>query len=192
MSRAAAREMADKIVAYLSMELPTQSPSDFLGTSVQRLEIRRDPAIEDLPAEQLRSVLRFWSELPKVEGIPNVVKIAPEQVRSALGYLILLDIDDATEDFRYALYGSRIAAVSGFDMTGKSIWSIATTPPVRDFFAGCYMAARRLRCPIYTVHEAPPFITVSYWHRLILPLGTDGAVTRFLVCNLPIHEGEIR
>lgn len=192
MSRAAAKEMADKIVAYLSMAEPSLSPAEYLDTAVQGLEISRDPRPEDLPAEQLTSVLQFWLELPKVNGVPNMVKVNPEQVRPALGYLILLDIDEENDDFHYALYGSRIAEVSGFDMTGKSIWSIATTPSVQIFFAGCYMAARRLRCPIYTVHEAPPFITVSLWHRLILPLGIDGRVTRFLVCNLPIHEGGIR
>lgn len=192
MSRAAARQMADKIVAYLSETAPPPDPAEYLDTAVNGLLIARDPAIEDLPAEQLRSVLQYWLNLPKVDGVPNVVKVEPEQVRPALGYLILLDIDDENDDFRYALYGSRIAEVSGFDMTGKSIWSIASTPSVQIFFTGCYMAARRLRCPIYTVHEAPPFITVSIWHRLILPLGLDGKITRFLVCNLPIHDGEIR
>ncbi len=192
MSRAAAREMADKIAAYLSEPAPSLSAAEYLGSTVNGLKIRRDPPVEALPAEQLRSVLQFWLELPKVDGIPNIVKVEPEQVREALGYLILLDTDEENDDFRYSLYGSRIAEVTGFDMTGKSIWSIATSQSVQIFFAGCYMAALRLRCPIYTIHESPPFISVSLWHRIILPLGLNGAVSRFLVCNLPIHEGQVR
>ncbi|WP_282608760.1 PAS domain-containing protein [Pelagibius sp. Alg239-R121] len=192
MSRAEARDLADKIVDYLTTDAGGHSPSHYLNIPINDLELVRDPLERDMPAEQLTSVLRFWSQLPKIDGVPDVVKISPEEVRPALGYLILLDIDDQNDDFRYALYGSRIANVSGFDMTGKGIWDIATTSTVQNFFAACYMAARRLRCPIYTVHEAPPAITVSHWHRLILPLGKSGEIKRFLVCNLPIFNGEVR
>ncbi len=191
MSRAEAKELSKRIEEYLSIA-PDQAPSRYLNIAINDLYIARDPQMNDLPTEHLRSVLRFWLQLPKVDGVPNVVKIEPEAVRSALGYLILIDIDDENEDFRYALYGSRIAAVSGFDMTGKGVWDLGTNSVIQNFFAACYIAASRLRCPIYTIHEAPPAITVSHWHRLILPLGQGGLVRRFLVCNLPIFKGEVR
>ncbi len=191
MSRAEARDLSEKIVSYLSGSID-QSPSQYLGLSLNDLHLECNPDFESLPAEQLRSVLRFWSRLPKVNGVPDVVKITPEDVRPALGYLILIDIDEENEDFRYALYGSRIAAVSGFDMTGRGVWDLESTTMIQTFFAACYIAAQRLRCPVYTIHEAPPAITVSHWHRLILPLGQDGEIKRFLVCNLPIFKGEVR
>lgn len=191
MSRAEARHLAERIRSYLSAATD-QRPSRYLNLLINDLHLARDPSVKDLPTEQLRTAMRFWLQLPKVEGVPNVVKIAPEEVKPALGYLILIDIDEQTDDFRYALYGSRIAAVSGFDMTGKCVWDIATTSSVQNFFAACYMAARQLRCPIYTIHEAPPAITVSHWHRLILPLGLEGVIKRFLVCNVPIFNGEVR
>ena len=191
MSRAEAGDLAEKVIRHLSRNV-AQSPAAFLKLPINDLYLSSHPSPEDLPAEQLRTVLRFWSGLPKVGGVPNVLKIKPEDVWPALGYLILIDIDEENEDFRYALYGSRIAAVSGFDMTGRSIWDIETTSSVQNFFAACYIAAYRMRCPIYTVHEAPRIITISHWHRLILPLGLDGQIKRFLVCNLPISNGDVR
>lgn len=191
MSRAEAKDLSERIESYLS-DARDQAPSRYLNTTLNDLRLERDPGVDDLPTEHLRSVLRFWLQLPKVDGVPNVVKIKPEDVRPALGYLILIDIDEENDDFRYALYGSRIAAVSGFDMTGKGVWDLSTTSTVQNFFAACYITAGRLRCPIYTVHEAPPAITVSHWHRLILPLGQEGLVKRFLVCNVPIFNGEVR
>ncbi len=192
MAQVAARELADKIVRSLDADLLTQSKIENLIVGVKGVELVRDPSESFLAVKQHKSILRFWSQLPRVQGIPNVVKIAPEEVFSALGYLILIDIDEEADDFRYALYGSRIAAVSGFDMTGKSVWESQTTEAVRTFLVATYMVVRDLRCPLYSVHEAPLAITVSRWHRVLLPLGVEGKISRILVCSVPIHEGQVR
>jgi len=165
--------------------------SKLLNHEVKDMALRRDPREADLPLEELRSVLRYWQHLPQVAGVADVLKIDPMELRGALGYLMLIDAGPGENEFRYALYGSKIAAVSGFDMTGKTVWQIATSSAVQTFFAACYRAVRKLRCPLYTVHKAPPQITASHWHRLILPLGRNGEVKRFLVCNTPIQDGHL-
>ena len=126
-----------------------------------------------------------------VDGIANVIKIKPEELRSVLGYLMLLDVV-GQDEFRYALYGSRIAQDSGFDLTGKTIWQIPASRGIQLFVTASYLAAMKLRRPIYTVHQRSPSITVDDWHRLILPLGLEGVIKRFLVCNVPVLDGEIR
>lgn len=187
----AAREVADKLEAYL-IEGRGEDLSAVLDLDVKNTRLVLDPSLRDLPFEELKSVLRYWRDLPRSGGIPEVLKVDPDRLIVALGYIMLVDLGEAENDFRYALYGSKIAEVSGFDMTGKSIWDIPTTSDVQVFLAACYMAARQLKRPLYSVHEAPPLITVSHWHRLILPLGKDGEVRRFLVCNVPISEGKPR
>ena len=160
-----------------------------LNYEVKGLHLAWEPAAQLLPAEELRTVFEYWRSLPQQDGLPNVLKVDPQALRPALGYIMLVDADDDREHgFRYALYGSKISAVSGFDLTGKSIWDIPTISAIQVFFAGCYLAVRRRKRPLYSVHEAPPSITVSHWHRLILPLAKDGEVQRFLVCNVPIKE----
>ncbi len=192
MSRAEVNELAQKIKTYLSMDGERPPLSSYLNIAVNGLEAVKDPSEADLPTVQLRCTYRYWRQLPHVDGVADTVKVDPEKVLSALGYLILIDIDGHDDVFRYALYGTRIAEVAGFDMTGKQVWDIDTTSAVRCFFAASYIAARQLRCPIYTVHEAPPKITVSHWHRLILPMGLNGVIQRFLICNVPIYNGEVR
>lgn len=192
MSEYSVRDVADLIVDRLSDQSSGRRGPTLAQLGIKDMAFVLDPAEADLPAEPLRAVLRVWRDLPKVAGVADVMRVHPESLRPALGYIMLIDTGPSEQDFRYALYGSEIARVSGFDMTGRSVWDVETTAPVRVFFAACYMAARRLRRPLYTVHEAPPAITVSRWHRLILPLGRDGEIKRFLVCNLPIHDGRIR
>ena len=192
MRRAEANELAQQLEIYLSLDGDRPSLSSHLSLPIKGLEAMKNPTEADLPSVQLRAAYRFWRQLPQIEGVADAVKVDPEQVRPALGYLILVDIDGHDDVFRYALYGSRIAEVAGFDMTGKEVWDIDTTSAVKCFFVASYIAARHLRCPIYTVHEAPPMITVSHWHRLILPMGPKGVVQRFLICNVPICNGEVR
>jgi len=192
MSRTVAKNLAREIEDHLSGDSKDQSTAARLISNVGGVGLLRNPSEADLPAEQLRTTLRFWQSLPKVQGIPNAVKIDPEKLLSVLGYLMLIDIDKKNDDFRYSVYGTKIAEVTGFDMTGKSVWDIATTSSIQVFFAACYMAAEAMRCPLYTVHEPPREITVNHWHRLILPLGLNGEIKRFLVCNMPIVSNELR
>jgi len=165
--------------------------SGSLNFEVKDLSIRGDPAEAELPFEPLRSTLRYWNALPKTDGVADAMKVDPDGLRPALGYLMLVDVGAGENEYSYALYGSRIARVSGFDMTGKTVWQVATTSVIQIFFVACYEAVRELRRPAYTVHRAPPQITASHWHRLILPLGAGGTVKRFLVCNTPVRRGQL-
>ena len=185
------QRVAEAIRLSLSGEGDGAEVSRSLNFAIKDLGIRSDPAEADLPFEPLRCTLRYWSALPKTDGVADVMKVDPNGLRAALGYLMLVDVGPGEDDYRYALYGSRIAAVSGFDMTGKTVWQVATTSIIQIFFVACYHAVRDLRRPAYTVHRAPPQITASHWHRLILPLGAGGTVKRFLVCNTPARRGQL-
>ncbi|GAB4233250.1 MAG: hypothetical protein Tsb0032_39100 [Kiloniellaceae bacterium] len=189
MSEFSVERVAEAILRHLRSGSGSADISEALHHEVRDLQVFARPGEAELPLEELRSVLRYWQKLPQVRGIPDVLQIDPHQMRRALGYLMLIDLGTGPNDFRYALYGSKIAAVAGFDMTGKTVWEVATSSAVQTFFAACYRAAREARCPLYTVHKAPPQITASHWHRLILPLGQDGEIKRFLVCNTPIQGG---
>lgn len=179
---------ADRIVSYLSDKDPSLDAAQFLKLEIGGLRLLLDPAEEDLPTDAHKATLRYWQALPSIEGIPNQLKVEPDRLQPALGYLMLVDVVGGNTDFRYALYGTKIVSVSGFDMTGKTVWEIGTSSQIRLFFAATYSAAIGLRRPLFTAHDAPPSITTSRWDRLILPLGENGAIKRFLVCNVPMQE----
>ena len=191
MDQMSARDLADRIVDYLLTDVTDQATSELLKAEYGGLRFVRDPWARDLPTAHLREALRFWQTLPRIEGIPNVLEIDPAHLGSARDYLMLIDIDEVTDDFRYALYSPSIVRVAGVDMTGKSVWQLTTTSHNQIFFAAGYTAARRLKRPIYIVHEAQSFGAECHWHRLILPLGSDGTIKRLMVCNLPMRDGAV-
>ena len=191
MDQKSARDLADRIVDYLLTDVTNEATSEFLAAEYGGLAFVRDPWPRDLPTEHLKELLQFWQGLPRIDGIPNIVEIDPAAVGKGQDYLMLIDIDDEHDDFRYALYSPNIARVAGVDMTGKSVWQLTTTSHNQVFFAAGYTAARRLKRPIYILHEAQSFGEECHWHRLILPLGVDGVMRRLLVCNLPIRGGAV-
>lgn len=184
-------QVSEAVLRYLNGASELAEVAEALDFEIKDLGFFLDPRPEDLTLPEHREVLAFWQGLPRVEGVADVVKIDPQELRSVLGYLMLVDAGAGPNDYRYALYGSKIAEVAGFDITGKSVWDVATTSAIKILFVACYRAVRQLRRPLYTIHKAPPSITTSHWHRLILPLGQGGKVKRFLVCNTPIQDGRL-
>ncbi len=182
--------IATKIVEYFRESPKIESLTEFLEINARNLQIFLDPSMDVMPCVQLSQTFDYWRGLPVVDGVPDTTVVEPENLVKALGNLMLVDVVDGGDDLLYALYGSNIALVSGFDMTGKSVWEVPTTSDLQVFFVACYIAALELRKPLYTIHRAPPHITISDWHRLILPMGKNGEIRRFLVCNVPFARDD--
>lgn len=156
----------------------------WLSAHIAGLQVARLPGSDSLRYRQISTTLDYWNDLPKSGGVADTMVVDPLSLVPALGSLILLDVIDQGRDFRYSLYGSRIAQVSGFDMTGKSLSDLPTETPIQSFFRAGYLGVVRHRLPLFTVHKAPDNVMIGNWHRLQLPLGKDGEVRRILVCNV--------
>lgn len=144
------------------------------------------PSESDLTQGALQFLLGHWNRLRGEAPAPNQNLIDPLELREALGHIMILDALEDGADFRYRLYGSKIAARTGFDMTGKRVSELTSSPVMAVFFGAAYRAVR-IRCePLMTVHSPPPEVSVMKWTRLILPLLNDaGRVERLLVGNMP-------
>jgi hypothetical protein len=142
------------------------------------------PTQVDLPDPRLRELLSYWRGLPRTGDLPALDAVDPIAMGPAVGYAMLLQaLPDG--DFRYRLYGSRIAERAGFDMTGKRTSEIPTNPASAAFFGAVYAAVTLRRAPIFTRHVPPPQVAVTEWSRLVLPMqGLDGRLD-FLVGNVP-------
>jgi hypothetical protein len=150
--------------------------------------LRWDPSEADLRKDELCFLLRWWRALADKHGgmPPASLPIDPLALRPALGYLMTLDVMPEAADFRYRLFGSRVAERSGFDLTGKLVSKVPGPPDGVAWFLATYAAAALERAPLYAEHTPWSAMSVTRWYRLILPLaGPDGSVARFLVGNVP-------
>jgi hypothetical protein len=114
-------------------------------------------------------------------------------MRRALGYVMLVDAVESGRDFRYRLYGSAVAAVSGFDMTGRLLSEHAASAYILEFSLALYRATIQRRRPVFCHYAPAGTLLTAQWHRVALPM-TDrsGAVVRLLAGAVPLaRDGRI-
>jgi len=146
---------------------------------------RWDPPEATLGNDVLVFLLQLWHAGAAVGGLPRSRSIDPFELRPALGYVMLLEPIDGGADFRYRVYGSKIAEHSGIEMTGKRVWDIPS-PLVAAYFLATYRAVYLKGRPMLARHTTHYDIQIAEWTRIILPFaGPDGAVDRLLVGNVP-------
>jgi len=111
---------------------------------------------------------------------PARADILPEELRFALGKIILLDVHYDPLDFIYRLYGSEIAAMDRDEVTGKSVRDVEP-PPYRDMLIRHYTEAVTERSP--TFHEIVVTLdrTSAGCQRAIFPLSDDGTAINMLL-----------
>jgi hypothetical protein len=162
----------------------------FLAMGGAAPDIVWTPSVDRLSAAQLRFLLRYWSELAGARTMPCTKEIDALEMRPALGYINLLDVIEGGEDFRYRVFGSIIAAVAGYDMTGRTVSALKTAPYMAEFALATCRAVVLRGQPLLTEHRPPASaVPTVAWHGLILPLADDdGAVTRLLVGSVPFSR----
>lgn len=173
-------------------QLPSRDPAPVDHGLLRAAQLSIPPdrlstAMFEHPAH--RAAVEYWTaERQRSGGIPAIASFDPLRVRAALGDLMLLEANADGSDFRYRVYGSRIAQYSGFDWTGRLVSELHE--PVRSAFLFQYRAACDLQVAIYSEHDAPPQIShVVRWCRLVLPLAaTDGRIGRLVVVNVGIRR----
>lgn len=161
----------------------------FAATGVPNATIVPDPAPDALPHPTLRFLHEYWTRLPRGGDLPDQRAVDPVEMRAALGFVLLLDVEPSGYDFRYRLYGSGVASSGAQDWTGWTVGAMSqkTGTNYGLFYRAVYRAAVLSRRPIHTEHHSPRYLLAKAWQRIVLPLaGPDGQVGRFLVGNVPV------
>lgn len=173
----------------LAADQPDSLVQLFLKAGVPAPRFVWSPAPESLPTERLARLHLYWRSLSEGDALPRATAIDPAEMRFILGYVMLVDVVDDGADFAYRLYGSKIAASVGRDLTGRRVSSLADDfeRHLALYFGASFHAAFLRREPLYTEHAATPDRPSERWQRLLLPLtAADGSIQRFLVGNIPV------
>lgn len=152
-------------------------------------EVVWSPAVDDLKVPQLQFLQRYWTEHAGVRRAPAIADIDPVKLRPALGFIVLMDVINGGSDFRVRLYGSIVAAVSGFDLTGKLASDHPASPYLVTFYCALYRAAYLRAEPVFTIHRPAAAVHTHTWHRLTLPFADkSGEIVRFVSGNVALKS----
>ena len=165
----------------------------FHENGAQGPEVVWNPIPSEAYAPPISALLDYWRTLRNGGALPRSDKIDPLCMRRALGYVLLVDAVDNGRDFRYRLFGSAVAAVSGFDMTGKLLSEHGASAYLREFALALYRASMHRRESVFCTYAPSGTVMTAHWQRVALPL-TDhaGAINRFLAGSVPIgRDGRV-
>src|SRR3546814_12032099 len=87
-------------------------------------------------------------------------------MRAALGFVMLLESNDDGRDFRYRLYGSTIARISGFEMTGRLMSSHPASAYAVEFAIASTRACVRRRQPLFTARQPAAAARTRRWPQI--------------------------
>jgi hypothetical protein len=166
--------------------------AEFRGHGASPPEVVLGPTAEQVAHEPLRFLLSHWSELAG-GGLPHFRRVDALALGPALGYVMLLDVVDGALDFRYRLFGSKIARISDFDMTGRLLSEHTASAYMVEFLIALYRSAVRERRPLYANRHTVGSERTAAWQQLALPLCDDaGAVVRLLAGTVAVgYDGRM-
>jgi len=175
-----ARQIVANDASEISAEFPTPTRPSFVW----------DPAPETLISDKLQFLHRYWMDLKGARAIPNYRAVDPLNMGPILGYVVLLEPVDGDRDFRFRIFGSLIASVSEFDLTGQLASALIASTKVVEFGLASYRASMRRTGALYTVRTPIGAYRTAQWHRLTMPLADDaGRIARLIAVSLPMSRG---
>ncbi len=158
---------------------------DHLASDAERFRVHypeEGPVPLSLP-DGAASFLAYCQAVKTVGEVALREKFDMFMLRPWYGYLMILDYLPEEDDFRYRLYGSEIAANSGFDMTGKQVGNFKSDTGA--FFRRTYLDAVTRKRIVYTANLSEHAQYVLWWHRIICPV-RRGDGLQVIACNYPV------
>jgi hypothetical protein len=156
-------------------------------------EANLSPTTEQIGQDPLRFLLDHWLKLAGDAPMPHVRQIDALELGPALGYIMLLDVVEGGRDFRYRLFGSKIARLSNFDMTGRLLSQHSASAYAVEFSLALYRNAVDQRRPVFAIRHPVRAEHTAKWLQLALPLRDDiGAVARLLAGTVAVgYDGRM-
>lgn len=158
------------------------------GFGIPSIEI--DPPERALDLAPLIALHRYWRARCGPDGAPPPAStIEFSELRQVSEHIGHLRTDGTGYDFVYSAYVPAVAHYTGRDWTGWSIGAVSLKFANAHgiLYRAMHVACARTRTPIACWHDAPGWLGATSWRRLTVPFaGETGAVTEFLVANVPI------
>ncbi|WP_281301236.1 MULTISPECIES: PAS domain-containing protein [unclassified Iodidimonas] len=140
---------------------------DFSGS-----EFVSDVKAEDLPEGSVRTLLSLWESRRAGRVMPERKDFNPSEMVGLLPDLCLMDIEAGSGRLRVRLFGTRLVAMSGIDLTGHYIDEVKGG---RGVIERCDVLIRR-KAPIYRRNIPLKWSPRTYrsYDVLALPLSSNG------------------
>ena len=155
------------------------------------MQALRELTAETVTHPKVRRMHEYWLAKRAGRAMPRRTDIDVLELRDCLGNLCLLDVvRGPPRRFRFRVDGSNLAALTGFELTGKFVDDVPDAR-YRDFLVTLYERVVATRAPVFLVKA-------EEWRgrdveeiSVTLPLSSDGGnVDGILDAVFPVHLAE--
>lgn len=145
------------------------------------------PRAEEAQTAPIRHLIRYFEHRSAGVSAVPAATLDPAEFRPALGYVNIVEPVDGGCDFRFRIFGTFVAAVTGQDLTGQLVTQMPASDYVVDHALACYRAAFARRLPLLSLRIPLGAESTRRWERVILPfVGPTNGVSRLLIGVVPI------
>jgi len=110
--------------------------------------IIRTVDIADIRSPRIRRLSDYWEEQRSARGtLPRRSDVTPDRLRDLLPHIIIVDVEQDPQRFRYRLVGTRVVEYNGFEFTGRYLGEIGW--PEEQAIIDGYAAVVESRRPIF-------------------------------------------
>jgi len=141
----------------------------------------RFSAVEETIDGGLLRLIACWNEIRGARAMPTRAELNPFVLRASLRFTQLFDILDGGRDFRFRVFGSGIAEVSGLQVTGKCLSELEHDQMRTRIVASlCRVMETRAPARMTAEHCALEHLAHRQLETVWLPLGDDTGITQVL------------
>jgi hypothetical protein len=145
------------------------------------------PRADEAQTAPIRHLIHYFDRKFAASERAEGATLDPAEFRPALGYVNVVEPVDGGRDFRFRIFGTFVAAVTGCDLTGQLLSQMPASDYVVDHALACYRAAHARRLPLLSLRIPLGAASTRRWERLLLPfVDASGTVSRLLVGVVPI------
>lgn len=126
-------------IASGHMVANNSNPVDVSNIHLEPLE-----SLQDLQNDVCRALYSFWREIEEPEAFQSADLV---NIPAAVPYLVLIEVEEATETFKVRMEGAQLASVSKRDYTGKTLEMMSHETPLTYKFCKTIMDQK---APVYT------------------------------------------
>lgn len=141
--------------------------------------------------ELARRLLAFWDARRGGRSMPERKDFDPLDMKPWLSRLMLIEVIDGGRDFRYRLVGTDVTEKLGYEITGKLLSTVPSSPGKVPEFLEEHRVAVRTGRPVHVIQDyfSEAMQRPIKYERLLLPLGErDGKATMLLAYRTDLLE----
>jgi hypothetical protein len=150
-----------------------------------------DCDLEEIETPYLRRLFAYWQDKRRGRDFPSRRDLDPREFAFALGHVLLIDVLENPQRFRFRLHGSVLSFRARYDMTGRMVDELPNEENRAVLLARCCQLVETKR-PCFARSQRVVDGLVYGYEVVWLPLSSDGTTVDMLLGGLAYFDDPMR